>query len=303
MISLHCGMRLQSVSGDIVMTYKTVLVHLDAPERSRARLDVAISLAKAENAHLTGLHVAETLDAVAFALAAPYGGAAIPPELIERDEEAAREAAARAETFFNEAIGKAGIAGEWRTAKGAVADQVAMHARYADVVVLGQGVGGDPETSSGDRFLPEDVVLIAGRPVLVVPDAWAAGAAGKTVLVAWNASREATRAVTDALPILARAGSVTVLAVNPEGGPEGHGAIACADIALYLARHGVKAEAAETQAKNEAAGEVILARAKEIGADLVVAGGYGHSRLREYVLGGVTHDLLRKSPVPVLLSH
>jgi nucleotide-binding universal stress UspA family protein len=123
------------------------------------------------------------------------------------------------------------------------------------------------------------------------------------VLVAWNASREATRAVNDALPLLEKAGRVTILAVNPRGGIGGHGDVPAADIALHLARHGVRAEAAHTVATDIPDGEALLSYAADIGADMMVSGGYGHSRARELVFGGVTRTLLHEMTIPVFLSH
>ena len=117
------------------------------------------------------------------------------------------------------------------------------------------------------------------------------------MLIAWNASRESTRAVNDALPLLAGATMVTVLAVNPRHGIKGHGDVPAADIALHLARHGVKAEAAHTVAKDISEGDALLSYAADLGVDLIVCGGYGHSRAREMVFGGVTRTLLREMTV------
>ncbi|MBN8909554.1 MAG: universal stress protein, partial [Rhodospirillales bacterium] len=121
--------------------------------------------------------------------------------------------------------------------------------------------------------------------------------------VAWNASREAARAVNDALPLLEGAKLVTVVAINPRQGIGGHGDVPAADIVLHLARHGVKAEAAHTVANDISDGEALLSYAADLGVDLIVAGAYGHSRAREMVFGGVTRTLLSEMTVPVFLSH
>lgn len=284
------------------MSYKTVLVHISTPDRSGAALAAAIALARTHGAHLTGLHASETLDSVALALAAPYGEVGLPDEVIERDREEAEKAEEAAGAFFAEKTRGTDLITEWRIERGSYADVVALHARYADIAVIGES-SRDAEDAAVDRFLPEDVVLSVGRPVLVVPANADAADIGHKVLVAWNAGREATRAVTDALPLLEHADSVTVLAVNPRPGPLGHGDVPSSAVSLYLARHGVKAEAAEARAEDEEVGEIIMKRAREIGADVIVAGAYGHSRLREYVLGGVTRTLLRRSEIPVLMSH
>ena len=122
-------------------------------------------------------------------------------------------------------------------------------------------------------------------------------------MVAWNGGREATRAVADALPLLARAKEVTVLVINPEDAPDTHGDVPGADIALHLARHGVNAVATRIHAGDMEAANIILSRAAETGIDLLVMGAYGHSRLRELVVGGVTRSILASMTMPVLMSH
>jgi nucleotide-binding universal stress UspA family protein len=145
-----------------------------------------------------------------------------------------------------------------------------------------------------------ELVLGAGRPVLLVPYAGRYADAGKRVLIAWNASREAARAVADALPLLVRADAVDVVAFAPGGD---HGEVPGADLAHYLARHGVKANAAVDSAPEVAIGERILTRAADTDADLIVMGAYGRSRLSELVLGGATRTLLAAMTVPVLMAH
>ena len=156
-----------------------------------------------------------------------------------------------------------------------------LHARYADLAVLGQADPDNPPLGAG---VVEAVLLGSGRPALVVPFI-GAESVGQRVLVAWNATREAARALNDAMPLLAQAEKVTVLSVNPERGIGGEGDLPAADIALHLARHGVKAEAAHTTAEDVSVGDILLSRAADLGADLIVMGGYGHSRAREFVLG------------------
>ena len=123
------------------------------------------------------------------------------------------------------------------------------------------------------------------------------------MLVAWNGSREATRAANDALPILQRADRVVVLAINPGGGIDGHGEVPGADLSLHLARHGVSAEAQQVQAEDMNVGEMLLSRCADEAADLLVMGAYGRSRVRELVLGGATRHVLEHATLPVLMSH
>jgi nucleotide-binding universal stress UspA family protein len=177
---------------------------------------------------------------------------------------------------------------------------VRLHARYADLTVVGQGIdlGDAPGVLA---ILPEELALGVGRPVLVVPRYGTFPALGDHVLVAWNGSREATRAVNDAIPILQRAQKVTVLAIDPDGDPDRR--IPSADMALHLARHGINAVAAQTRGADITVGDVLLSYAADLGVDLIVAGGYGHTRFREMVLGGATRHLLQHMTVPVFLSH
>lgn len=283
------------------MALKDILLHLDASPRSSVRLGQAAALAQRHGAHVTGLYVIDLPPPPLF-----YGDTAmqVDPRLLEglmsQMRGAAAAEAAKVETAFRDRFGRDGLSHEWRLVDGFVGETVALHARYADLAILGQP---DPKTDPGASGIPAPALLSSGRPVLVIPYAGEFTTLGGTVLVAWNASREAARAVNDALPLLQQARAVTVLAVNPLGGIAGDGDVPAADIALHLARHGVKAEAAHTVAPEIPEGDAILDYAADIGADLVVAGGYGHSRMREFVFGGVTRSLLTEMTVPVFLSH
>ncbi|MGE0222574.1 MAG: universal stress protein [Acetobacteraceae bacterium] len=281
------------------MALKDILVHLDTGARSSARLSTAVTLARRHGAHLTGLYVVDIPESAFF-----YGGslpyAGVGPDLVAQTRAERLEAGQAVEKNFREALRREGLQGEWRIGEGDTGPVVALHARYADLTVAGQpGPEGDPRA--------EDIIttplMTAGRPVLAVPYAGEFQAVGDRVLVAWNASREATRAVHDAMPLLEMAKHVMVLAVNPRHGIQGHGDVPAADLALHLARHGVRAEAAHTVANDIPDGEALLSYAADVSADLIVAGGYGHSRAREMVFGGVTRTLMREMTVPVLFSH
>lgn len=284
------------------MALKDILVHLDATEQSRTRLRVATALAQEHDAHLTGLHVVDVTLPMFVAGDASGGGAALA-ELIEQMRQDALADAARIEAEFREQLRRDGLAkGEWRMVEGSAPDVVALHARYADLAIVGQE---DPEGGSpaGAGAIIEAALFASGRPVLVVPHAGRFETVGRKVLIGWNASREAARAVNDALPLIARADVATVLAANPDSTPGGHGDQPGADIALHLARHGLTAEVEHLVAPEVPDGDLLLNRASELSADLLVVGAYGHSRLRELVLGGVTRTLLRQMTVPVLMSH
>ncbi|MEY4843820.1 MAG: hypothetical protein RL312_101 [Pseudomonadota bacterium] len=272
-----------------------ILVHLDASPRARIRLDLAVALARQHRAHLTALHV---IDVALPVMAMGDGGGAVIAELMEQMRQTALKAGAQLQAAFQEAIRREGIMGEWRQVEGSAAELVALHGRYADLLVLGQD---DPE--SDHAGLLEAVLFDSGRPVLAIPFAGTFPQIGRRVLVGWNASREASRAVHDALPLLAKAESACVFLANPKRGLGAHGEEPGADIARHLARHGLKVEVAKAVADDVADSALLLNHASDMGADLLVMGAYGHSRLREFILGGVTRSLLREMTVPVLLSH
>jgi len=274
-----------------------ILVHLDNAPRAEARLAIAASLARQHAAHLTALQVIDVAVPV-MAMGDGGGGGAVIAELMEQMRQSALAAGQKLKTAFEAALAREGIMGEWRQVEGTTAEILALHGRYADLVVLGQD---DPEGDNAGVL--EAVLFDSGRPVLAIPFAGKFTKIGKRVLVGWNASREATRAVHDALPILAKAESTTIFLANPKRGLGAHGDEPGADIARHLARHGLKVEVAKAVADDVSDSALLLNHASDMGADLLVMGAYGHSRLREFILGGVTRSLLREMTVPVLLSH
>lgn len=275
------------------MTYKDILVYAESDKAGAARLDLATSLAGTHKSHLVALHVCTPPYIPAMV------GAGLPVELITSQEDYQRQMAEAAREAVARARQRSGVDIEWRLAKGDLASTALLHCRYTDLIVIGQATVADDDPLESD-VLPEAIVFGAGRPALIVPRYGNFPTYGERVLIAWKRTRESTRAVHDALPLLTRAKSVTVMEVNPETG-DTH--IAGADIALHLARHGVKAEVSSTVAGEIDVGNAILSRASDVGADLLVMGAYGHSRLREFVFGGVTLEVLRHMTVPVLMSH
>ncbi|MCX7960770.1 MAG: universal stress protein [Burkholderiales bacterium] len=272
--------------------YKTLLVPVDGRPRSLRSLAVASALAERWDAHLVGLFVQPNVQIPSYVRA--EGSAVMIDELQRKMLE---DLTAQAKARFDEGIRASGAPRtEWRVDRGEAAVVVARHARYADLVIVNQT---DPDDDMGSGFA-DAILLSVGRPVLIVPYVGDAAVKGEHVLVCWDGGREAARAVTDALPILRAARKVTVLTVNTGAGPS---EVPGADIALYLARHGVKAEAARTPAGGIDPGNVILSRAFDYGVDLIVMGAYGHSRVREVLLGGATRAILRQMTVPVLMSH
>jgi nucleotide-binding universal stress UspA family protein len=190
-------------------------------------------------------------------------------------------------------VRNAGVVGEWRLTAGWPGVYLTKRALVSACVVLGRAAPG----WVGEA--PEDVILGCGRPVIVAPDVQPFASVGDQVLVAWDGGREATRALHDALPLLKTPVALTVFSVNPDAETEQKLRI---DLVSHLARHGIEAMA-ETVASIRTPAEAVLARARDIDADLIVMGAYGHSRLREMILGGTTRDILRDMTVPVLMSH
>jgi nucleotide-binding universal stress UspA family protein len=277
------------------MDYKTILVHLDAGRTMAQRLDLALALARRHDAHLVCLYALS---------AAPVTSHAVEAGEIFRQAQhkAQAEMLAKARASYDDCVRRAGYGKvEWRASADDALGVVALHARYADLVIIGQK---NEEWPSGvGKEFEERLVLACGRPVLVVPYAHDGRAVGETVVVAWNASREATRAVSDALPLLAHAKQVHVIAFNPNRARGAHGEVPGGDIALHLARHGVKVTVSSQEASDIDVGNLLLSRAFDHSADLIVMGAYGHSRLQELVMGGVTRTLLQSMTVPVLMSH
>ncbi|GAA0583127.1 universal stress protein [Caenispirillum bisanense] len=278
------------------MALKDIMVIVDSSAHAADRLDVAIKLASDHDAHLTGLFVRMVPHVPQFVLSQ------LGPEVQEVQRRYAQEAATAAHALFEDKVRAGGVRAEWRAVDGDLVDTVCLHAKYTDLIVMGQR---DPnqDAMDGEAELVDHVVLEAGRPVLVVPYAGKFRTLGRKVVVAWNASREAIRAVNDAMPLLQKAHEVEVLAINPRGGRAGHGDVPGADISLHLARHGVKANAEHIFSDDVDPGAMLLSRTADAGADLIVMGAYGRSRLRELVLGGATRHLLRHMTVPVLMSH
>jgi nucleotide-binding universal stress UspA family protein len=278
------------------MSYKNLLVHLDGRKSCEGRVAAAILLAQAHSAHLTGLYVAADL-------ASPSNfNVEVPPEFLHilgEHQVAAMDAAKRR---FESMVRKAGLSVDCRTvhsSAGQIAGIVTRHARYADLVVLGQpeaDARGEYETGNA-----EDVVMASGRPALIVPYIGARKTIGRRPMIAWDGGREAARAVNDAMPILEKAESVSVIAINPKDG--NHGQEPGADIALHLARHGMKVEVQHLEVHDMTVADMILSRMADQDIDLLVMGAYGHSRVREWILGGTTRQIFAQMTVPVLMSH
>jgi nucleotide-binding universal stress UspA family protein len=279
------------------MSYKSIVVQLDTSGRAHPRLEYAVRLAKQFDAHLSGVFSTFTPDPRSFYVMA---GSAKYFEAHRKFRQEQHDALKR---IFDAELLRARVSGQWIDCNEYASEAIPRYARCADLVVAGQDDPNDPESFIADHF-PETLVMSAGRPVLFIPYVGVFPTLGENVMVAWNSSRESTRAVHDALPLLQRAKKITIVTLNGLKG-EPHGSrIPGADIALVLARHGVKAEVAELDGIDDVpVGEMLLSRVSQLCADLVVMGAYGHSRWQELVMGGATRSMLEFMTVPVLMSH
>jgi len=275
------------------MNCKTLLVHLDDSTRSDARLDYALQIAARHDAHLIGLYVVcEELTRPIF-LREDYTWIA--------SRDAQRDANLKsAHTRFLAASGRAGCSAEWRAPDGPPTEQAILHARHADLLILGQEDQKDASAYVAPQFV-DDVVMSSGRPAIVLPHAGPVRPQIENVMIAWDGGRESARAVTDALPLIRRASFVTVMTVQrqpPDGEPAG------INVAAWLARHGIEASFTTTpRLPGVATGAMLLNALNDRHIDLLVMGAYGHTRARERVLGGATRTILQSMTLPVLLSH
>ncbi|MFT5659190.1 MAG: nucleotide-binding universal stress UspA family protein [Gammaproteobacteria bacterium] len=277
------------------MSIKDILVQADNSDAFESRLHYSIALAQSHHAHLTALYTVPR-----YAIPA-YTGISIDPAIFQTVIEGERQEAKKIQQKFETITANAELNVEWRLEEGDITHYLSLHGRYFDLVIVGQS---NPDWGDDAFFgVADDLIIGLGRPGLVVPYVGAEPKAPKRILVAWNASRTATRAINDALPLLKNADFVEVMSINPEKNNASEGDIPAADISLHLARHGVKATAKESHTKDLSKGDLILSHAADIGADLLVMGAYGHSRFRELVLGGVTRQLLKQMTLPVFMSH
>ncbi len=274
---------------------KDIVVNLGVGEKGDAAGDYAVALAEALQAHLTG--IAFVYDPVVPVSSTGF----IPPEIIDSQVATNKAAAQAALDRFAAATGRAGVSVEQLTLNtnfAGAGTQFARIARRFDLAVVGQA---EPGTSSIEETIAESALFESGRPVIIVPYIQKAPFKLDNVMVCWDGGRQAARAIADAMPLLTRAGRVEVVIVANEPGKQDE--IAGADMGQHLARHGLKVEVNRMARGDIDTADALLSHAADSGADLIVMGGYGHSRLREFVLGGVTRSILRAMTAPVLLAH
>lgn len=290
------------------MAPKEILVHLDGQPNCAARYELALTLARQNSGRAVALYALELPKERPTSLTlvdAVYGVSdrlSDPDrEAYVRERDAAFDNAAHLEAAFMRAAKRAGVSARWETCPEKPKDLIGLitqRAWYADLLILSQA---DPSLPSPDGLakLPEAVMLACGRPVVILPHAAQPHSLGKNILVAWNETREAARAIADALWLLKTADKVTVLSVGGEAGGEAP----AQKLVRLLLDHEVRAEAVQADPHDGPIGELILSQAAEWGCDLIVMGGYGHSPTRELILGGATRGVLQHMTIPVLMSH
>jgi nucleotide-binding universal stress UspA family protein len=280
------------------MALKNIGVFVDATPEGQKRVDYAATLAHQCGAHLAGIHVVSAARPEHRSDYYVIGEKAIRASLAW--EKAADEAVTiNVRRRFEAISAKRDLSAEFRVIRrGGPNEDLILGSLHSDLVVIGQRelheLPGYPS--------PEKLLLASGAPILVVPSGWKSGPIGQKILIGWNASREARRAVADALPFLVAAASVTLLVVDSNERADRHGEEPGADIALYLARHGASVEVEQVSSGGSPVADIILSYAADHGVDLIVIGAYSHARSVEMVLGGVTRTLLKRTLIPVLMS-
>lgn len=278
------------------MTYKTIVIILDAPENAGIASDFGLALAAAHSAHVIGLH-AEVVSAVP--MVAPME---IPdPIAVQALQDMARTEAVGIEELFRNKAAAAGCSFEWRSftsSVGYATQPILETVRSADLIIAVQA---DPANPSDAHIEVESFLFESGRPVLMVPYMRTAPMSIRRVLIAWNGSKEAARATFDALPFLMAADAVEVLSVDPSENAN-QAAIGGADLTATLIRHGVKATLSKTVSAEKSASQVIETRLVDDSVDLLVMGAYTHSRLWQMIFGGTTKAVLKSMTALTLLS-
>jgi nucleotide-binding universal stress UspA family protein len=300
------------------MALRDILVCLDPSDAGERRLGLAAAIAREHRAHLSAAYVLPQ----EIAWAAPYGGlgiaapagaagiaeggliAGIPapgiPSAPNPDMVRGAALADIIEQRYREAARPQGTEGDWHLFGAGEAAELVALVKTADLVVYGQS-SADHRTPTGYR--PEDIVTASGRPMLVTPYAGNGTIIGRRVLIAWDGTREATRALHDALPMLGKAEIVTVITVRAREASFERDPPGLERILRHLDRHGIAAQAEQALQGDLPVSDVLLSRAADLNADLIVAGAYHHSQFREALLGGVSRELLDHMTVPVLMSH
>lgn len=276
--------------------YCRIAVHLDRGFDCPRRVEFSLQLARANDAHLTGVFASYVSPGYFYDEAGLWVRAM---DMARQINEKGRTAV---ELAFSQAARERAVAASWRQGEGEPAECVVRHARCSDVLIISQQNPEDVHAAVGNDFV-EQVLMSAGRPVIVLPSAGKFNGAGARVLYCWNRGREAARAIADAAPLLRNANALAILTTDGEG-ESGNTEVPFEDLAAYCACHGFpQLEHVSRSTRDIDVGNAILSAAADFDADLIVMGAYGHSRMRQWVMGGATRSLLAAMTVPVLFSH
>ncbi|MCR9214530.1 MAG: universal stress protein [Proteobacteria bacterium] len=274
------------------MSIKTILLHLNNDPQLDQRIEAALGIAEDYDAHVKALF---TISQVTVPTS--FMGY-VPPEFIEQSRKVEEEHAAEAKAKLEEYAGKIGREVEIVIEEGYAPDLINEHAVAVDLVILGQG-DPDAENNAQSQYVADELVVSSPRPVLTIPFAGKYRDFGKHVLVAWNNSRESSRALHEAMPFLKKAEKVTLVSVNAKEDE----AYEMEHILGHLKRHGIEATYKSGQWPGIGVGDALLDALVDYSADMLVMGAYGHSRLREMILGGATENILSHMTAPVLFAH
>ncbi|MCB1379045.1 MAG: universal stress protein [Alphaproteobacteria bacterium] len=280
------------------MTYKTILVSLNEVNRVPQLLAAAVKLGRALQAHVSGLYVIPAVQVY------PSVGFEAAPQVFEGNRTYFKENAERVRQNFEETMTREGLTFDFHNVDSRtpiIADEVMAKGRCADIMIVSTT---NPDEISGvERDFVEQVLMGAGRPVIVLPYSGDAALSLDEVVVGWDGGREAARSAFDALPLLKAAKKVRIVRIDPQKDPELRASVPGADLAETMARHGVNVEAQGYPTDGLDEGQALMRCAEDCGAGLIVMGAYGHSRLAEFIFGGATRFVLTRMNRPVLLSH
>ncbi|MCF8469127.1 MAG: universal stress protein [Sneathiella sp.] len=274
------------------MPIKTILLHLTNDSQLDARIETALGLAVDNNAYIVGLYtIAQVTVPTSFM-------GYVPPEFIEQSRKVEEENAAAAKAKLESLAARVGRPVEVVIEEGYAPDLINTHALAVDLVIVGQG-DPDADNNAQSRYIAEEIVVSSPRPVLVIPFAGKYRNFGSHIIVGWNNSRESSRALHEALPFLEKAEKVTLLSVNATNDESRE----TAQILAHLKRHGINAEFKSGHWPGLGVGDAMLDALVDYSANMLVMGAYGHSRIREMVLGGATKSILEHMTAPVLFAH
>jgi nucleotide-binding universal stress UspA family protein len=279
------------------MKYKNILIHLDHSSGCANRLEIAFGLARKFDAQVTGLFVVPNY------IVPSYVEAQISVDLITDVTEKAMAKASETLAGYQKQAEDAGVDMQGHVIEGQLIPILREHSKYADLLVLGQDHPDDPDNAS--YGLADALLFEGGCACLMVPHSGKLATPGERVLLTWNATRESARALREAMPLLSSAETVVVLSSEPNNGDDdlARGHPHARELDRFLRSHGIESVSSGISDPDLNTTDAIIGQAVEMNADLIVMGAYGHARLREIILGGVTRDLLKQSQLPLLLAH